>query len=506
VVSRRCIRWRFLTAAWLVSLAPASTHAADDVPPPPAARTVAFNRDILPIFVEHCLHCHGPDRQQGSLRLDRREHAARNGHTGTPVLGGDVHSNAILQRVSDADPRIRMPKDGPPLQPAQIQMLRAWVEQGTPWIDPPDSNTAPHRADDAQTRYAFARDDLRDWNPLLWSDARIDWYWLWIRRFFIPLLASLLFIGLCERSREWSRQQRPWLARPPGRVFRLLAGVPRSFYLVPLLAIAVVFSAWYYQDQATTADREIAALQARLRRYEMLPDESVATETRAVRPNHPPRLGGEYYRGNDERSASLFNGGFYRTATMRVALCDNDRRELHWNDAVTGSQFLVRFQVEQSPFTTPLLFNDAVWSDTFLSDVPPGGPVDDPDEQLVRFTSIAGGLWEAWYPIAVDAGSAEPSTGRIYIYRGPINDGKLQAQPHYAAEFSLLLRDGRIADTSELWMGYVLKAGNVFPVPAGTISEDEWFSFRPIPEIPHDQGVTDRKLLGLEPDRAGRRQ
>jgi hypothetical protein len=275
---------------------------------------------------------------------------------------------------------------------------------------------------------------------------------------------------------------------------------------VPLLAIAVVFSAWYYQDQATTADREITALRARLRRYEVpREDDSAATEPpRAVRPHHPPRLGGEYYRGNDERSATLFNGGFYRTATMRVALCDNDHRELRWNDPAAGPRFLVRFQVEQSPFTTPLLFNDAVWSDTFLSTVPPGGQVDEPDEQVVRFTSIAEGLWQAWYPIAVDAGSAEPTTGRIYIYRGAINDGKLQAEPHYAAEFSLVLRDGRIADTSELWMGYVLKTGTVFSTPEGTISEDEWFSFRPIPEIPHDQGVTDKKLLGLEPDQADR--
>ncbi len=466
---------------------------------------VAFDRDILPIFVEHCLHCHGPDRQEGALRLDLRKHAARNGHTGTPVLGGDAHSNAILQRVSATDPLIRMPKDAPPLQPAQIQLLRAWVAQGTPWSDPPDSHATPPRAG-VHARYAFAWDDLRDWNPARWSDARIHWYWSWIRRFYIPLLASLLFIGLCERAREWSRQQRPWLTRPPGRAFRRLAGVPRSFYLVPLLAIAVVFSAWYYQDQTTTADREITALRARLRRYELLPDDgSAATEPpRAVRPHHPPRLGGEYYRGNDERNASLFNGGFYRTATMRVALCDEDHRELRWNDPAAGPHFLVRFQVEQSPYTTPLLFNDAVWNETFVSDVPPGGNVADADEQVVRFTSIAAGLWEAWYPITVDAGGAAPATGRIYIYRGAINDRKLQAQPHYAAEFSLVLRDGRIADTSELWMGYVLKTGTVFSTPEGTISEDEWFSFRPIPEIPHDQGVTDKKLLGLEPDQADR--
>lgn len=46
-------------------------------------------------------------------------------------------------------------------------------------------------------------------------------------------------------------------------------------------------------------------------------------------------------------------------------------------------------------------------------------------------------------------------------------------------------------------MGYLLKTGNVARTPPGRIPEDEWFSFRPIPEIPADQGVDDPDLLGV---------
>ena len=40
---------------------------------------LSFNRDIRPILAEHCLHCHGPDRnkRKGDLRLDLETEAKR---------------------------------------------------------------------------------------------------------------------------------------------------------------------------------------------------------------------------------------------------------------------------------------------------------------------------------------------------------------------------------------------------------------------------------------------
>ena len=51
--------------------------------------------------------------------------------------------------------------------------------------------------------------------------------------------------------------------------------------------------------------------------------ESTGTTLNDHKPFVPMRPGNsltpEYYRGNDERSPRLFNGGFYRTATFRLA-------------------------------------------------------------------------------------------------------------------------------------------------------------------------------------------
>ena len=40
---------------------------------------IDFQRDVQPIFREHCIGCHGPDQQLSGLRLDRRADAMRGG-------------------------------------------------------------------------------------------------------------------------------------------------------------------------------------------------------------------------------------------------------------------------------------------------------------------------------------------------------------------------------------------------------------------------------------------
>ena len=39
---------------------------------PCASAAVDFEKQVLPIFQENCLDCHGADKQKSGLRLDRR--------------------------------------------------------------------------------------------------------------------------------------------------------------------------------------------------------------------------------------------------------------------------------------------------------------------------------------------------------------------------------------------------------------------------------------------------
>ena len=122
---------------------------ADDVTKPAttattAKKTIEFARDVEPILSQHCYDCHGPETQEGDLRLDGRPALLRGGTSGEPAVvpGKGEHSQLILL-VSGAEPDRMMPADGDPLTPKQIALLRAWIDQGAVW---PES----HVGDDAQ--------------------------------------------------------------------------------------------------------------------------------------------------------------------------------------------------------------------------------------------------------------------------------------------------------------------------------------------------------------------
>jgi mono/diheme cytochrome c family protein len=106
--------------------------AAAPVPAPP---TVQFGRDIRPLFVERCIACHGPQRQDGGLRLDLRSRALAGGDAGPSIVPRSPERSELLSRLTTSDPKHRMPLGGKPLSPAQIQAVRTWITAGAVWPD-----------------------------------------------------------------------------------------------------------------------------------------------------------------------------------------------------------------------------------------------------------------------------------------------------------------------------------------------------------------------------------
>ena len=101
-----------------------------------AGEPVDFSRDIRPILVERCYQCHGPDaaHRQAELRLDLpREATSRLPSGNVAVVAGDLPASALWQRVTHSDPEMRMPPQGPPLAPAQQELLKRWIEAGANW-------------------------------------------------------------------------------------------------------------------------------------------------------------------------------------------------------------------------------------------------------------------------------------------------------------------------------------------------------------------------------------
>jgi hypothetical protein len=111
--------------------------------PPPATNRIEFARDIQPILAENCLRCHGPEKPKSQFRLDNRAAALKGGDEGVDLIPGNSAQSRLIHYVARlvADSEMPPPGKGNPLTPAQVSVLRAWIDQGLVWDKMAASNT-----------------------------------------------------------------------------------------------------------------------------------------------------------------------------------------------------------------------------------------------------------------------------------------------------------------------------------------------------------------------------
>lgn len=100
-----------------------------------ANRRVDFVRDVLPIFTEKCISCHGPDEQEGQLRLDAKAIVMKGGISGPSFVKGKGVQSLLYKRLVSKDNEERMPLDDDPLSEKDIALIQNWIDQGAVWPD-----------------------------------------------------------------------------------------------------------------------------------------------------------------------------------------------------------------------------------------------------------------------------------------------------------------------------------------------------------------------------------
>ena len=98
---------------------------------------VDFARDIQPILQTHCVKCHGTERQMSQLRLDNQKSAAR------VIVPGKSSDSRLVHRILGLNGEARMPKGGAPLEPAQIVLVKRWIDEGALWPEDDATKEAP---------------------------------------------------------------------------------------------------------------------------------------------------------------------------------------------------------------------------------------------------------------------------------------------------------------------------------------------------------------------------
>lgn len=104
-----------------------------------AHAAVDFNRDIKPIFSDHCYACHGPDANQRKADLRFDEEAAAKADLGgyAAIVPGKPEESALMERILTSDEDDLMPPADfkKPLSTEQIELIRQWVAEGATWAD-----------------------------------------------------------------------------------------------------------------------------------------------------------------------------------------------------------------------------------------------------------------------------------------------------------------------------------------------------------------------------------
>jgi hypothetical protein len=98
---------------------------------PRAPGAVDFDAEVRPILEDHCVDCHGGEKQESGLRLDTALGLLRGGESGEALLvGGNSAESYLFKRVSTAVAKDAMPPKGKRLSAEQVAVLRRWIDGG----------------------------------------------------------------------------------------------------------------------------------------------------------------------------------------------------------------------------------------------------------------------------------------------------------------------------------------------------------------------------------------
>ncbi|HET9180281.1 MAG TPA: PSD1 and planctomycete cytochrome C domain-containing protein [Terriglobia bacterium] len=101
--------------------APRSTKASSSAAP-------NFGRDIEPVFLASCGNCHAGNQAQGHLRLDSVAAILKGGVSGAAIVPGHSQDSLLVRRLLGLGDGPRMPMAASPLEPRNINLIRAWID------------------------------------------------------------------------------------------------------------------------------------------------------------------------------------------------------------------------------------------------------------------------------------------------------------------------------------------------------------------------------------------
>jgi len=103
-----------------------------------------YAHEIGPLLKAHCFECHGPEKQSGGIRLDRREYVFAEGDSGAiSIVPDKPDESELLYRITSTDKDDQMPPKGNRLSGEEVALVREWIASGAPWSETDAPVSAP---------------------------------------------------------------------------------------------------------------------------------------------------------------------------------------------------------------------------------------------------------------------------------------------------------------------------------------------------------------------------
>jgi hypothetical protein len=97
-----------------------------------AEEKVDFEKQIQPIFMQHCIGCHGEKKASGRMRLHSAAELKKKWDADAElIVAGEPEKSELYQRLTlPADDKKRMPQKADPLPKETIDLIALWIKQG----------------------------------------------------------------------------------------------------------------------------------------------------------------------------------------------------------------------------------------------------------------------------------------------------------------------------------------------------------------------------------------
>ncbi|HMC67010.1 MAG TPA: DUF1549 domain-containing protein, partial [Gemmataceae bacterium] len=105
------------------------------IPANPAAgqgdgKTILFEKDIAPIFQQHCIKCHGTKPKKAGLDLRTAAAAFAGGESGPVLVKGSAAKSVLFEKIESRT--MPPPEKKDRLSDQEIALIRKWIDSGAP--------------------------------------------------------------------------------------------------------------------------------------------------------------------------------------------------------------------------------------------------------------------------------------------------------------------------------------------------------------------------------------